>query len=171
MIWHLIAAMFAGLAAAGIALLLRVISGKRLPRWIIPAFAGAGMLSYQVHHEYTWYSHKEMQLPDSAQVISTEQEATFWRPWTYLFPMTTAFTVVDHDNLSTNETEDERVVEFILYRFEKQPTDQVSHQAYLLNCSAEEIVPLTEEFEQRQDVELRRISTSSQLYQAVCPSS
>ena len=36
MIWHLIAAIFAGLGAAGLGLLLRTLSGKRLPRWIVP---------------------------------------------------------------------------------------------------------------------------------------
>ena len=95
MIWHLIGAIFAGLGAAGIGLLLRKVSGKRLPRWIIPALGGLGMLGYQIQTEYSWYEHKRSLLPESARVVQAEQDAMFWRPWTYLFPMTTAFSVVD----------------------------------------------------------------------------
>ncbi len=67
MIWHLIAAIFAGLGAAGLGLLLRTLSGKRLPRWIVPVCAGLGMLGYQIQHEYGWFDHKRQQLPDSAR--------------------------------------------------------------------------------------------------------
>jgi len=35
----------AGFAAAGVALILNRLTGRRLPRWIIPAFAGAGMIA------------------------------------------------------------------------------------------------------------------------------
>ncbi|WP_148253500.1 hypothetical protein [Aidingimonas lacisalsi] len=168
MIWHLIAALFAGLATAGVALLLRLVSGKRLPRWIIPAFAGLGMLGYQIHYEYSWFNHKQSQLPDSAHVVSSDQNTVFWRPWTYIYPMTTAFNVVDREGLTLSNTDGQQVVEFILYRFEKQPADQVSHQAYLMNCSAQEMLPLTDEFEQRDTVELRHVDASSELYEVVC---
>jgi len=49
MFWHLIAAIVAGVAGAGIGLLLRSLTRKRLPKWIIPVCAGLGMLSYTIH--------------------------------------------------------------------------------------------------------------------------
>ena len=168
MIWHLIAAVFAGLGAAGVALLLRFLSGKRLPRWIVPVFAGLGMLGYQIHNEYSWLDHKRLQLPESAQVVTTEKEATFWRPWTYLFPMTTAFTVVDQDSQLSSQVNDDRLVEFIVYRFEKQYKDVVTHKAYLMNCTAQEKLPLVGKDRQPQYAELNNIDTSNPLFQAVC---
>ncbi|MHB0776266.1 hypothetical protein [Halomonas sp. WWR20] len=168
MIWQLIAAVFAGLGAAGIGLILRQLSGKRLPRWIIPALGGLGVLGYQIHYEYTWFEYKQAQLPESAQVVSTEAHQMFWRPWTYVFPLTTAFSVIDHSHLVTQDAGGDRLAEFILYRFERQHTDQVSHQAYLLNCTMQEMVPLAGESHQPRYTQLHRIEASAPLFQAVC---
>lgn len=169
MIWHLIAALFAGLAAAGVGLLLRFLSGKRLPRWIIPVCGGLGILAFQIHHEYSWFHYKQQQLPESARVVSTEEERMFWRPWTYLFPMTVAFSVVDRDNVVTTQANEERLVEFILYRFEKEYIDVVKHQAYLMNCTAQETLPLMGDERRPHTSELRRVEASEPLFQAVCP--
>lgn len=168
MIWQLIATVFAGLGAAGIALTLRLLSGKRLPRLIVPAFAGLGMLAYQINYEYAWYGHKKQQLPESAQVISTEKSQAFWRPWTHLFPLTTAFSVVDRDNLLTDQVDGERLVEFIRYRFEKGYPDRVTHQAHLINCATREMVPLMGEGRQPRLAALQRIDADGPLFQAVC---
>lgn len=168
MIWHLIAAIFAGLGAAGIGLLLRMISGKRLPRWIVPVFAGLGMLGYQIHHEYSWFSYKQAQLPDSAEVVSVEKGEVFWRPWTLAFPMTIAFSVVDEDNLVTRQADDNRLVEFILYRFERSYPDVVTHQAYLMNCTTRERLPLAGEQREPRFSDMRKLDDHDPLYQAVC---
>ncbi|SHE57613.1 hypothetical protein SAMN02745148_00687 [Modicisalibacter ilicicola DSM 19980] len=169
MIWHLIAAAFAGLGAAGVGLLLRFISGNRLPRWVVPVFAGLGMLAYQIHYEYSWFDAKREQLPESATVVSTQQEQMLWRPWTYLFPMTTAFDVVDQDSLVRSRIGGESLVEFILYRFEKGYQDRVTHQAYLINCAAREKLPISEENRQPDLSGLQSIDESTSLFQAICP--
>ncbi|PMR76616.1 hypothetical protein [Billgrantia endophytica] len=168
MIWHLVAAIFAGLGAAGIGLLLRLISGKRLPRWVIPAFAGLGMLGYQIHYEYSWLSHKQGQLPATAQVVSTEEGGAFWRPWTYFFPMTTAFSVVDRSSMVPREADDQLLVEFMLYRFEKDYVDRLTHQAFLMNCTSQEKLPLIGEERQPRFSALRSVDSDTPLYQAVC---
>ncbi|WP_111655694.1 hypothetical protein [Isoalcanivorax indicus] len=167
MIWHLVAAIFAALGAAGIALVLRMISGKRLPRWIIPVFAGLGMLAYQIHFEYTWFEHKRQQLPATADIISSEQESMLWRPWTYAFPMTVAFSVIDRDSIVSRTVNDQPLVEFIFYRFEREYIERLNHQRYLMNCATAELVPLASE--NRPDTEaLQVISRSSALYRTVC---
>ncbi|WP_275286450.1 hypothetical protein [Halomonas elongata] len=171
MIWHLIAAIFAGLGAAGLGLLLRTLSGKRLPRWVVPVCAGLGMLGYQVQHEYGWFDHKQQQLPDSARVVSTTQEPALWRPWTYLLPMTTAFTVVDRDDVAMETVDGQRLAEFILYRFTSGAAQRVIHQAQLLNCDSRELVPLSEEQRRPQADELRRLEGSDPLYREVCQAS
>lgn len=168
MLWHLIGAIFAGLGAAGIGLILRFISGKRLPRWIIPVCAGLGMLGYQIHYEYSWFSQKQGQLPESARVVSIEKGGAFWRPWTYAFPMTTAFSVVDRDNLVPRQVEDHRLVEFILYRFERQYVDQVTHQAWLMNCTTRSQLPLVGEERRPRFAELSSVDADAALFQAVC---
>ena len=167
MIWHLIAAIFAGLAAAGIALLFRKLSGQRLPKWIIPVFVGLGMLGYQIYYEYSWYDHLQARQPEGTVVISSEREEVFWRPWTYYYPMTVAFTVVDTNNLIEHEGEDATLVEFILYRFEKKHIDLVTHRAHLLNCDTAEVLPMTET-RQADITQLRTLDTSDTLYKAVC---
>jgi len=168
MIWHLIAAIFAGLGAAGIGMLLRFLSGKRLPRWIVPVFGGLGMLGYQINVEYSWYEHKRQLLPDTAQVVQVEHDAMFWRPWTYLFPMATAFSVVDEQSMAVQEQDGERRVEFLLYHFEKQVQDRVTHQAWLMNCTTRETLPLEGEARRPRTEEMRRLAEDAPLYLAVC---
>lgn len=168
MIWHLIAAIFAGLGAAGVGLLLRLASGRRLPRWIVPVLGGLGMLGYQIHFEYSWLDHKRAQLPASATVVEVEYDTMFWRPWTYLFPLASAFSVVDRDGMAPHDTADERLVEYLRYRFERHYRDQVSHQAWLMNCTSGETLPLVGE-ERRPRLEaMREVATADPLYQAVC---
>ncbi len=167
MIWHLIAAIFAGLGAAGLGQLLRLASGKRLPRWLVPVFAGLGMLGYQVYTEYSWFDHKRGQLPPSAEVVDEERSQVFWRPWTYLVPLTNAFRVIDHDSLRSAEIDGQRVVEFMLYRFERRPVDSVSHQALLLNCATRELLPLDEGPRLEH---LRRLREEAALHRLLCAS-
>ncbi|MFG6138603.1 hypothetical protein [Halomonas sp. B23F22_10] len=168
MIWHLIAALVAGLGAAGIALLLRTLTARRLPRWIVPAFAGLGMIAYQIHHEYTWFDHKKAQLPDDSQVVASEQRPAFWRPWTYVVPLTTAFTVIDEDGLSRSRADDQPLVEFILYRFEMGAADRLVHRPHLLNCASGELVPLDDASGRPQTEALRRLDDGDPLRRAVC---
>lgn len=167
MIWHLLALAVAGLGAAGIGALLRALSGKRLPKWIIPIFAGAGMLTYQIYYEYNWFEHKQTQLPAASQVVELEQEGVFWRPWTYMFPMTVGFTVVDTEEIAQTEREGQRISQFILYKFDKEYVDLVSHQTHLLNCTTAELVPMAEDGTLRAAA-MRRVEPDGPLYQAVC---
>ncbi|PXA71572.1 hypothetical protein [Vibrio sp. 11986-1-5] len=103
MFWELIATFSAGLGAAGIALLLRAITLKKLPKWIIPVFAGAGMLGFQIYSEYNWFSHQRSLLPAGVEVIRTAQESSGWRPWSYLYPQTLRFVAADVNNASVNQ--------------------------------------------------------------------
>ncbi|PRY66795.1 hypothetical protein B0H98_101795 [Vreelandella songnenensis] len=168
MIWHLIAAVFAGLAGAGIGLLLRTLSGKRLPKWIVPVFGGLGMLGYQIQVEYSWFEHKKAQLPETAMVISSDTSTAVWRPWTFAFPMTTKFSVVDRDNIVARDIEGTPVVEFILYQFERHHTDILIMQPYVLNCASRELVPLEGIGGEAEIGELRRLRETSPLLTTVC---
>ncbi|WP_447527824.1 hypothetical protein [Vreelandella sp. TE19] len=168
MIWHLIAAVFAGLAGAGIGLLLRALSGKRLPKWVVPVLGGLGMLAYQIQVEYSWFEHKKAQLPETARVISSDTSTAVWRPWTFAFPMTTKFSVVDSDNIVAREIEDAWVAEFLLYQFERHHTDILTTQPYVLNCATRELMALNSTADAASPGELRRLRETSPLLTAVC---
>ncbi len=167
MIWHLFALAVAGLGAAGIGYMLRAASGKKLPTWIVPVFAGIGMLSYQIYFEYYWFEHKQSQLPENSVVVASETQQAIWRPWTYLLPMTVSFSVVDRSNLSEVQLDDNRITRFILYRFRKEYVDLVSHHTHLLNCDTRELVPESEEGRPRPEM-MRVLSGDDPLYLAVC---
>lgn len=90
-----------------------------------------------------------------------------WRPWTQLFPMTVVFSVIDHDRIVTKQVENQQLVEFVLYRFEREYIEQVYAQPYLMNCATAELVPLNSE--NRPHIEaLQTMTRTSPLYRAVC---
>lgn len=166
MFWNLVATLIAGLGAAGIALTIRSLTRKRAPRWLIPVFAGAGMLGYQIYLEYTWFDHKQSQLPAAAEVVSTEERKVAWRPWSYVVPQVTSFTVLDVDSVR-RERGTEGIARFYLHRFERIVMDQVSSRVYLLNCDTRELVPLTAAGSP--DISaLRRLEASDPLQVGVC---
>lgn len=167
MIWHLVAVFSAGLGAAGIAFLLRSISRQRLPKWIIPAFAGIGMLGYQIYFEYNWFDHQSSRQPDGVVVTSSQKGEMFWRPWTYFYPMTTAFTVVDTTNLNVQSIDGFTLVEFIEYRFEKKHIDVVTHQSYVLNCTEAQMFAVSDEHKTLSKRPLN-VDRESVLFTTVC---
>ncbi|MDP5207824.1 hypothetical protein [Alishewanella sp. SMS8] len=119
MLWELIATIFAGLGAAGVALGLRFISRQRLPRWLIPVFAAVGMLSFQIHSEYNWYSHQTSLLPEGVAVVKTIEQTAPWRPWSYFFPQTLRFIAADVANAAVNQRNSALVL-VDLYFFERR---------------------------------------------------
>ncbi|KGD96874.1 hypothetical protein [Rhizobium sp. YS-1r] len=95
MLFELIAAVVAGVALAGIAMGLRWISRGHLPKWIVPAAAGLGMLSYAVWSEYTWFSRVTNAMPPTIAVTWQHEDRSFWRPWSYYRPVIDRFSAVD----------------------------------------------------------------------------
>ncbi|MFC3608402.1 hypothetical protein [Stutzerimonas tarimensis] len=168
MIWHLIAAFCAALAGAGIALILRSLTRKRLPKWIIPAFAGLGMLFYTIHYEYTWFETKQARLPADSMVVSSEEGEMLWRPWTMALPMPMAYTVLDGANAQITDTENGRMARFVLYRFEKQHLiSTVTSSPYQLLCDEKAMFRLNEEGQARFST-LTELDENDPLYQALC---
>ncbi|MCZ2720637.1 hypothetical protein O1D97_03000 [Marinomonas sp. 15G1-11] len=119
MFWELVATVFAGISCAGIALFLRSISRKKLPSWLIPAFAGIGMLGFQIQSEYTWYDHQVSLLPQGVVVIKTVEEEAVWRPWRFFYPQTSRFIAADIKNAATNSLNTD-VILVDLYFFERR---------------------------------------------------
>ena len=95
MILEFIAFIAAGFALAGIVMLINRISGNRLPRWLIPASIGAGMIAFAVWSEYSWFGRTAATLPDGVVVASDNAHASFYRPWTHVVPIVSRFVAVD----------------------------------------------------------------------------
>ncbi|HEY8331416.1 MAG TPA: hypothetical protein VIO83_08840 [Pseudomonas sp.] len=168
MIWHLIAAICAALAGAGIALILRSLTRKWLPKWIIPAFAGLGMLAYTIHYEYTWFDTKQAQLPAGSLVVASETGDMLWRPWTALFPMPLSYTVLDSANAQIEETSKGRMGRFVLYRFEKHHLmSTVKSAAHQLLCSEKVMFSLNEAGQAKFDT-MTKLDINAPLYRAIC---
>ncbi|WP_447928040.1 hypothetical protein [Vreelandella sp. EE27] len=167
MIWHLVAAVFAALAAAGVGLILRKLSRGRLPKWIVPVMAGLGMLGYQIHVEYSWFDHKKAQLPASTEVVDSATGTEIWRPWTFFFPMTTRFSVIDQQSIQRSG-ENAELAEFMLYHFERHHTDLVIPKAYVLNCESRELVPLDDDSGEPELQGMRTLRSTSELLEAAC---
>jgi hypothetical protein len=93
----------AGFAAAGVVMILNRLIGGRLPRWAIPAGAGAGMILMSLTNEYRWYPRTLELLPAGFKVISTADHSAVYSPWTYVVPYVDRFVAVDLDGVQRNE--------------------------------------------------------------------
>lgn len=97
---ELIAAIVAAIAFAGMAALARRLSGNRLPKWITPAAAGLGMIAFTVWSEYDWFGRIEGSLPEGVAIVWKDDTPSPLRPWTFVVPLTTAFTAMDTRKLA-----------------------------------------------------------------------
>ena len=102
MFLELIATVFAGLAVAGVAMLLNKLTGNRLPRWIVPVAAGLGMIGTTIANEYGWYGRTSANLPDGMEIAQTVENQSFYRPWTYARPYIERFVAIDATSLREN---------------------------------------------------------------------
>lgn len=144
MFWELIATIVAGLGGAGIALMLRKISANKAPRWLIPVFAGATMLVFQIHSEYSWFKHQAGLLPEGVVVVKSVQEQAIWRPWSYLYPQTLRFIAADVKNAATNQLNtDVKLVD--LYFFARRSS--ASRVAIVLHCTQHARTDFTQQLE------------------------
>lgn len=95
MFLELIAIIAAGFGLAGVALTLDFIARKRLPKWIFPASAGAGMLLMAIWLEYSWLDRTAGSFPEGVEVASTNEVRSWYRPWTWVVPLTTRLVAID----------------------------------------------------------------------------
>ncbi len=130
---ELIATVFAGIACAGIAMLLNRVTGRRLPRWITPVAAGLGMLAMTVTNEYTWFDRTADELPDGIEIAMTVENQSWFRPWTRLYPYVERFVAVDTGTARTNAAfPDQRLAD--LYFFGRW--SPVNQAPMLFDCAS-----------------------------------
>ncbi|WP_171129084.1 MULTISPECIES: hypothetical protein [unclassified Ruegeria] len=116
MFLELIGTVFAGLAFAGVVMLLNKLTGGRLPRWAAPVAAGVGMIAMTITSEYSWYNRTKDQLPDALIVVQEVESRAFYRPWTYAVPFVDRFAAIDTVSVRTNESvPDQRLVDLYFF--------------------------------------------------------
>jgi len=102
MFWTLLTAIVAAFAGAGVGLGLRSLSGKRLPKGIIPICAGAAMLVSTIALEYGWYSNVVDTMAEDLVVISEREQQAWYQPWTFVQPWVRGF--ISYSPSETEET-------------------------------------------------------------------
>jgi len=95
-ILEFLAVIVAGFGGGGTAMILRRLSGRRLPEWLTPMGVACGMLAMVVYLEYSWAPRYEAGLPPDVTVVSKNQHVSWMRPWTYVFPLTNRIIAVDN---------------------------------------------------------------------------
>lgn len=133
MFFELIAVFAAGMAGAGLALLLGHMSGGRLPRWMVPVGAGAAMLVTAIANEYGWYPRQADSLPEGVQVVQEVESRALWRPWTYAVPFVERFVAVDTAGIQTHDAHPDQRLASVYFFGRWAPTDRA---AVLVDCAA-----------------------------------
>lgn len=95
MFFELIATIVAGVGAGGLAMGVDRLTGRRLPKGIVPIAAGLAMIAFAIWSEYAWFDRARGALAPGSVVIAQNEARAAWRPWTYAAPLTTRFAAVD----------------------------------------------------------------------------
>lgn len=129
---ELIATFVAGFACAGIALTVNKVTGGRLPRWLTPVAAGAGMIAMIIYNEYTWFERTEQNLPQGLEIALKVDEKSWLRPWTQIWPYTKRFVAVDTATARRNEAAPGQKMADLYFFGRWSPVNQVP---VLFDCS------------------------------------
>ncbi|MCB1527552.1 MAG: hypothetical protein KDJ45_07615 [Hyphomicrobiaceae bacterium] len=96
MLFQLIATFMIGVLGASLAFILYKVTRGRMPKVVIPFAAALGMITYNVWNEMTWANRTASQLPEHYKVVvNGDPVISPFSPWTYLYPRTDSFTVVN----------------------------------------------------------------------------
>ena len=147
MVLELIAALSSGFVAFAAALVLNMLSGRRLPRWAFPAAFGAGMIAFTIWAEYTWHSRATGAA--TPYVVIDRAEARVWyRPWTWVVPQTYRLTALDR-RFTTIHPEQPGLIQTRVVRLARYVPE--SGFLAVIDCAGGQIAPLVEGVEMLAD--------------------
>lgn len=141
MFLELIATIVAGIAAAGMMMLVMRATGSRLPKWLTPVAAGAAMIGVTITNEYGWYPRTFAKLPEGVVVVETVQNQSFYRPWTYARPFTERFVAVDTATMRTHPQQPALRMADTYYFGRWSPVNRIG---VLADCAGLRRAPLTD---------------------------
>lgn len=126
MFFELIATVFSGLAAAGIVMVLRSLTGGTLPRWLTPVAAGLAMIGFAVWNEYTWFDRTAAALPPEMEIVAQNDSRALWRPWTYVVPFTDRFAALDRASVRRNDAAPDQRIADLYFWGRWAPVNQIT---------------------------------------------
>lgn len=125
MLLEFIAAIVLGLAVAGVTMAINVSIGRRLPGWLVPAAAGISMIIFMVFMEYTWLQRTTASLPEGVEVVSVSRESSWYRPWTYVRPLSLRAVALDTRRNRTHPAQPGQVMTSVLLLGRWMPVRQI----------------------------------------------
>ncbi len=125
MLLEFLAAIILGLAVGGVVMAINVTTGRRLPGWLMPAAAGIGMIAFMVWMEYTWLPRTMESLPEGVEVVSVSRESSWYRPWTYLRPLSLRAVTLDTRRNRTHPAQPGRVMTSVVLLGRWMPARQI----------------------------------------------
>ena len=128
---ELIAAIALALGTAGIVILLRKLSGGRIPKIMLPASVAIALVSFAVWGDYSWSARTVAAMPERVSLVETVSHSNAWRPWTYAFPVTERFVAADMGGLRRNGETPDLVLVDLLFIERRMDTRR---QPVLVNC-------------------------------------
>jgi hypothetical protein len=97
MIFNLLAIAILGVVAAAVVALAFKVTGRKAPRWSLPAAAGVTMLIFTLWSEYSWLDRTVAVLPERVAVAQTYGHTHPLQPWTYVVAPVNRFVAVDRE--------------------------------------------------------------------------
>lgn len=150
-------------------LLIRV-SGRRLPRWLTPVLAGAGMIAVTISNEYTWFDRTSDQLPDGLEIAVTVEEQSWYRPWTQIWPYTKRFIAVDLGTARSHENQPAQTMVDLYFFGRWSPVNQAP---MLFDCAGQRSALLIDGADFASDGSVRdpnwqRMTTDDAIFAMAC---
>lgn len=137
MFWGFVAVIVAGAAGALLAYLVKRWTKGRAPKWLMPACAAVAMLGTAISNEYAWFGQMKANLKPGVGVIQSYESAQFFRPWTYVKPLTLTFIAFD---AASAETQADGVFVGDVYLFSRWQDTQALQ--VMFNCDAASSLPV-----------------------------
>jgi hypothetical protein len=170
MFWTLVTVLFSGLAGAGIGLVLRSLTRKRLPKGIVPVCAGLTMIAATVALEYGWESGVRATMAEDLVIVSTREQQAWYQPWTLVRPWVRGF--IAYSPAETVETAPGSGIVAVQLRIQERWQPQIVRPA-LVDCAGArwtDLIATTEFTETGEpvDVTWRETGPDDPIVSAVC---
>lgn len=173
MLLEFIAAIALGLGAAGLIMGLNLVTGKRLPGWLMPATAGLAMIAFMIYMEYSWSDRTQAGFPDGVVVTAKSSDSMWYRPWTFLRPLTLRMVAVDTRRNRTHAEAPDQVMTSVLLLGRWMPTRAIP---VVFDCAGQRRADLHAGVELADDGQLigadwRRLQADDPALRAACGTS
>jgi len=148
MLLEFIAAIALGLGVGGLVMAARFVSGRRIASYWVPAAAGASMILMMVYLEYNWAEQTIDRLPEGVVITSKSEDAIWFRPWTYAYPLTLRMVAIDTRRNRTHANQPHRVMTTVILFGRWMPVREIP---VIYDCQAKQRADLSSDVSLEED--------------------